>query len=411
MTELKIPELAESIRTGTIATWLVAIGDPVEAGGPVLELETDKINIEIPAETNGVLTSIKKEVGEQVQVGDVVAIISNTTEGKEHTEIENRDKEKTHNTTIHTGKLKRAEDYIVASPATRKRARQLGINLKDISVSDPLGKIKMSDVESFKKREVSNYGKFAEPLEQQVSTDSADLEKPIERIKMSQRRQTIAKHLVEAQQQAAMLTTFNEVDLSVVMDIRREHKEAFIKKYGVKLGLMSFFTKAVVTALMDFPYLNAELLHDEILLKKFYDIGIAVSTDEGLVVPVVREVDKKGFAEIETEISHLSEKARSRNLDLNDMAGSTFTITNGGVFGSLFSTPILNTPEVGILGMHKIQKRPIVLEDDTIAVRPMMYIALSYDHRIIDGKQAVQFLARIKQLLEDPQDLISDYLD
>ena len=411
MTELKIPELAESIRTGTIVTWLAAIGDRIESGTPVLELETDKINIEIPAVTDGVLTSIKKEVGEQVQVGDVVAIISNTTETKECKAFENRDERSVRNTTIHTGELKRVEDYIVASPAARKRARQLGINLKEIPVSDPLGRIKTSEVESFNKTKVSEHRKDTKTIEHEVSTELTNQENAIERIKMSQRRQTIAKHLIEAKQQAAMLTTFNEVDLSVVMDIREKYKDTFIKKHGVKLGLMSFFTKAVVTCLMEFPYLNAELQNDEILLKKFYDIGIAVSTDEGLVVPVVRQVDKKGFAEIETEISHLSEKARKRSLELNDMAGSTFTITNGGVFGSLFSTPILNTPEVGILGMHKIQKRPIVLEDDTIAVRPMMYIALSYDHRIIDGKEAVQFLARIKQLLEDPHDLTSDYLD
>jgi len=411
MTELKIPELAESIRTGTIVAWLVAIGDTIEIGEPVLELETDKINIEITATTGGAITSIKKEVGEQVQVGDVVAIISHTTETKEGKVFENHNEKIIRNATIHTGELKRVEDYIVASPATRKKARQLGINLKDIPVSDPLGKIKMSDVESFNKTKISKYRKDTNPADQEISKESADQEKGIERIKMSHRRQTIAKHLVEAQQHTAMLTTFNEVDLSVVMDIRREHKDTFIKKHGVKIGLMSFFTKAVVTSLIEFPYLNAELQNDEILLKKFYDIGIAVSTDEGLVVPVVRQVDEKGFAEIETEISSLSEKARKRSLDLNDMAGSTFTITNGGVFGSLFSTPILNTPEVGILGMHKIQKRPIVLEDDTIVVRPMMYVALSYDHRIIDGKEAVQFLARIKQLLEDPSDLFSDYLD
>jgi 2-oxoglutarate dehydrogenase E2 component (dihydrolipoamide succinyltransferase) len=223
---------------------------------------------------------------------------------------------------------------------------------------------------------------------------------------MSRRRLTIADRLLQAQQNAAMLTTFNEVDMSAVMDIRRRRKEAFREQYGVGLGFMSFFTKAVVGALKAFPLLNAEIRGEEILIKKYYDIGIAVATDEGLVVPVVRNADRLNFAEIERQIASLAEKARSKSLSLGELTGGTFTITNGGVFGSLLSTPILNAPQVGILGMHTIQKRPVTVEDGSIESRPMMYIALSYDHRLIDGREAVQFLVRIKKMLEDPELLL-----
>jgi len=223
---------------------------------------------------------------------------------------------------------------------------------------------------------------------------------------MSRRRMTIAKRLVEAQHNAAMLTTFNEVDMTEIMKLRGDRKDQFAEKHGVKLGFMSFFTKAVVGALKDFPLLNAEIQGNELVIKKFYDIGIAVSAEDGLVVPVVRDADKLDFAGIEKEILDLATKARDNKLKLDDLQGGTFTITNGGIFGSLVSTPILNAPQVGILGMHTIQKRPVVMPDDSIEVRPMMYLALSYDHRIVDGKDAVQFLVRIKELLEDPYDLL-----
>lgn len=223
---------------------------------------------------------------------------------------------------------------------------------------------------------------------------------------MSRRRQTIAKRLVEAQHTAAMLTTFNEVDMTNMMKVRSERKEAFQEKHGVKLGFMSFFTKAVVGALKEFPLVNAEIQGDEVVKKQFYDIGVAVSTEEGLVVPVVRDADRLSFAGIESEIGELAKKARDGKLGLKDLQGGSFTITNGGIFGSLLSTPILNTPQVGILGMHKIEKRPKVMPDDSIEVRPMMYIAMSYDHRIIDGREAVQFLDRVKQMIEDPYDLL-----
>lgn len=266
-----------------------------------------------------------------------------------------------------------------------------------------MGRVRVEDVEAHKQAQ------SAPAKKEETTKPAAPAAKPavqeddrIERVKMSRRRQTIAKRLVEAQHTAAMLTTFNEVDMTAVMDVRNRRKDAFFKKNGVKLGFMSFFTKAVIGALKSFPLLNAEIQGDEILLKKFYDIGVAVSTEEGLVVPVVRDADKLSFAGIEKEIGDLGKKARDNKLGLKDLQGGSFTITNGGIFGSLYSTPILNTPQVGILGMHTIQRRPVVVDDnDTVEVRPMMYIALSYDHRIVDGKDAVQFLVKVKQLLED----------
>ncbi|WP_117170763.1 2-oxoglutarate dehydrogenase complex dihydrolipoyllysine-residue succinyltransferase [Paraliobacillus sediminis] len=415
MIELKIPELAESITGGTVVEWFVETGAIVKKGDPVLEIETDKINVEIPANTSGVIKSIRKQVEEEVNVGDIVAIIDDKHElssGK----AEKVDTQPTvQGRTIHTGELKKAVDYIVATPSARKKARQLAIDLKELNGQVPLTRIQSSDVEAFAKQKelinekVENKAPtidFVQEEKQVTNNTKNERAKQIERIKMSPRRRTIAKRLVEAQQEAAMLTTFNEIDLSVVMEIRTKRKDTFFKKHGVKLGFMSFFTKAVVMALKEFPVLNAELQDDEILLKKFYDIGIAVSTNDGLVVPVLRAADELGFAQIEAEIGRLGEKAKARKLELSDLQGGTFTITNGGVFGSLFSTPILNTPQVGILGMHTIQKRPVVLEDDTIVVQPMMYVALSYDHRIVDGKDAVQFLKYLKQLLETPYDLL-----
>ena len=299
-----------------------------------------------------------------------------------------------------------AKQEIIASPAARKRARELGIDLSEIQPRDPLGRIHPEDVEQTAK--AGQKQQAAPKQEKQASkpAEKTEFEKPVEREKMSRRRQTIANRLVEAQQTAAMLTTFNEVDMTAIMKLRSERKDKFLEKHDVKLGFMSFFTKAVVAALKDFPYINAEIQGNEIVLKKFYDIGIAVSTDDGLVVPVVRDADRLDFAGVEKEISRLGSKAKAKELKLADLQGGSFTITNGGIFGSLLSTPILNTPQVGILGMHSIQKRAMVMPDDSIEVRPMMYTALSYDHRIVDGKDAVQFLVRIKQLLEDPYDLL-----
>lgn len=422
MIEITVPELAESLTEGTIGEWLKKEGDYIEKGEAILELETDKVNIEVTSEHSGVIKEFLFQQGDTVEVGQVIARLaeggSDADEGEAgDVEAESVEEPKTEESSAEQEDKKR--NHPVASPAARKRARELGIDLNEVSGRDPLGRLRVEDVEAHEKTAERGSGAKEKPMSEngrksdEKSVDKGtisqveDKDDNIERIKMSRRRQTIAKRLVEAQQSAAMLTTFNEVDMTAVMDLRSRRKESFYNKHGVKLGFMSFFTKAVIGALKEFPLLNAEIQGDEILLKKFYDIGIAVSAEEGLVVPVVRSADKLSFAGIEKEIGTLSEKAKTNKLGLKDLQGGTFTITNGGIFGSLFSTPILNTPQVGILGMHSIQKRPVVVDDnDTVEVRPMMYIALSYDHRIIDGKDAVQFLVRIKQLLEDPEDLL-----
>ncbi|WP_077702987.1 2-oxoglutarate dehydrogenase complex dihydrolipoyllysine-residue succinyltransferase [Virgibacillus dokdonensis] len=417
MNEIKVPELAESITEGTIAEWLVKQGDKVEKGDPVVELETDKVNVEVNSEYSGVITEIIQVEGDDVEVGDVIAKIDENAEaGSVNTEsaqgqADAKEEQQTEASPKQDIKEEAKKDFkeetqtsvdVIASPAARKRARELGIDLSKVSPRDPLGRIRPEDVEDAAK----GTAKSSEQKEEKKPIEKIEFDKPVERIKMSRRRQTIAKRLVEVQQEAAMLTTFNEVDLTNVMKLRSERKEKFIEKHGVKLGFMSFFTKAVVGALKDFPLLNAEIQGNEIVMKKFYDIGIAVSTEDGLVVPVVRDADRLDFAGVEKEIGNLGKKARDKKLEMSDLQGGSFTITNGGTFGSMLSTPILNAPQVGILGMHNIQKRAVVMPDDSIEVRPMMYLALSYDHRIVDGKEAVQFLVRVKQLLEDPYDLL-----
>lgn len=414
MKEIKIPELAESIEEGTIAEWLVSVGDKVEKGDPVVELETDKVNVEVNSEFSGVIAEITVEEGEDVVVGDVIGKIDENGEAaapapaeepkEEQKEEPKAEKEEAKSEEPQVAAADTGSKEVIATPAARKRARELNIDLSAVSPRDPLGRIRPEDVEAA--AQGANKPKQQAAKETAKESIAAEFDKPVEVQKMTRRRQTIARNLVNAQQETAMLTTFNEVDMTAVMKLRAERKEQFLEKHGVKLGFMSFFTKAVVGALKEFPLLNAEIRGNELIIKKFYDIGIAVSTDEGLVVPVVRDADKLNFAGIEREIAELSQKARENKLSLSDLQGGTFSITNGGVFGSLMSTPILNAPQVGILGMHSIQKRPVVMPDDSIEVRPMMYIALSYDHRIVDGKEAVQFLVRIKQMLEDPFDLM-----
>ncbi|AIF42656.1 2-oxoglutarate dehydrogenase complex dihydrolipoyllysine-residue succinyltransferase [Virgibacillus sp. SK37] len=434
MKEIKIPELAESITEGTIAEWLVKEGDKVEKGDPVVELETDKVNVEVNSDYAGVITEIVQGEGEDVEVGDIIAKLDENGEAgadsssnedskeekqeeqkeepkedKKKEEKEEKKEESKVENTEEASKKDQNDDKkgdVIASPAARKRARELGIDLSTVSSRDPLGRIRPEDVDAAAKG--TSEKKESKPAKKEApkTAEKTEFDKPVERVKMSRRRQTIAKRLVEVQHEAAMLTTFNEVDLTNVMKLRSERKEKFIDKHGVKLGFMSFFTKAVVGALKEFPLLNAEIQGNELVLKKFYDIGIAVSTDDGLVVPVVRDADRLDFAGVEREIGNLGKKARDKKLAMEDLQGGSFTITNGGTFGSMLSTPILNAPQVGILGMHNIQKRAMVMPDDTIEVRPMMYLALSYDHRIVDGKEAVQFLVRVKQLLEDPYDLL-----
>ncbi|CDO02792.1 Dihydrolipoyllysine-residue succinyltransferase component of 2-oxoglutarate dehydrogenase complex [Oceanobacillus picturae] len=429
MKEIKIPELAESITEGTIAEWLVKKGDKIEKGDPVVELETDKVNVEVNADYAGVITEILREEGDDVEVGDVIAKVdengeaggdqeepkteeaskeekqeSSNKESDSQKESDSEKEEPSKSEKKDSSSIKSKNGDVIASPAARKRARELNIDLSEVSPRDPLGRVRPEDVEAAAKGSSKKEEKKTEKKE--ATSEKTEFDKPVERVKMSRRRQTIAKRLVEVQHEAAMLTTFNEVDLTNVMKLRSDRKEKFIEKHGVKLGFMSFFTKAVVGALKEFPLLNAEIQGNELVLKKFYDIGIAVSTDDGLVVPVVRDADRLDFAGVEKEIGNLGKKARDKKLAMEDLQGGSFTITNGGTFGSMLSTPILNAPQVGILGMHNIQKRAMVMPDDSIEVRPMMYLALSYDHRIVDGKEAVQFLVRVKELLEDPYDLL-----
>ncbi|WP_443091816.1 2-oxoglutarate dehydrogenase complex dihydrolipoyllysine-residue succinyltransferase [Bacillus subtilis] len=414
MAEIKVPELAESISEGTIAQWLKQPGDYVEQGEYLLELETDKVNVELTAEESGVLQEVLKDSGDTVQVGEIIGTISEgagessapaPTEKAESKESVKEEKQaEPAAQEVSEEAQSEAKSRTIASPSARKLAREKGIDLSQVPTGDPLGRVRKQDVEA--------YGKPAsKPAPQQKQQHQAQkaqqsFDKPVEVQKMSRRRQTIAKRLVEVQQTSAMLTTFNEVDMTAVMNLRKRRKDQFFEQNEVKLGFMSFFTKAVVAALKKYPLLNAEIQGDELIVKKFYDIGIAVAADEGLVVPVVRDADRLTFAGIEKEIGELAKKARNNKLTLSELQGGSFTITNGGTFGSLMSTPILNSPQVGILGMHKIQLRPVAIDEERFENRPMMYIALSYDHRIVDGKEAVGFLVTIKKLLEDPEQLL-----
>ncbi|GGK16754.1 dihydrolipoyllysine-residue succinyltransferase component of 2-oxoglutarate dehydrogenase complex [Caldalkalibacillus thermarum] len=419
MVEVKVPELAESITEGTIVKWLKEEGDFVKQGDILLELETDKVNLEINAEHDGILRKHLKQEGDAVTVGEVIALLDEEATGEHRTadkspgETQDEERDKDGNMEADDWDSTLGKEQL-ATPAARRRARQQGIDLGQVESLDPWGRIHAADIEKHKGapgRAVN--GEKGEREQKQVHPEQAKAleqkmyeSKPVERIRMSRRRQTIARRLVEAQHTAAMLTTFNEVDMTAIMELRKRHKEAFYQEHGVRLGYMSFFTKAVIGALKKFPLLNAEIQGDEIVVKKYYDIGVAVATDQGLVVPVVRNADKLSFAEIEREIASLAEKARQNKLSVSDLQGGTFTITNGGVFGSLLSTPILNPPQVGILGMHKIQIRPVAVDEERMENRPMMYIALSYDHRIVDGKEAVSFLVKVKELLEDPETLL-----
>ncbi len=419
MAEIKVPELAESITEGTIAQWLKQPGDYVEKGEYIVELETDKVNVEVISEEAGVLKELKAEEGDTVEVGQVIATVeageqsssSDQTAKEEKTsepkteEVQKQAEEKQETATAE----KPADDSkqrTIASPAARKLAREKGIDLSSVPTVDPLGRVRKQDIESFSNAPKGTDSDKKEAPKTPAQAPAANDSKPVVREKMTRRRQTIAKRLVEVQQTAAMLTTFNEIDMSAIMDLRKRKKDKFYEENDVRLGFMSFFTKAVVAALKKYPYVNGEIQGQEIVLKKFYDIGVAVSTEDGLVVPVIRDCDRKNFSEIEGDILEVALKARDNKLALSDLQGGTFTITNGGTFGSLLSTPILNGPQSGILGMHKIQMRPVAIDNERMENRPMMYVALSYDHRIIDGKEAVGFLVTVKQLLENPEDLL-----
>jgi len=405
MAEIIVPELGESISEGTITKWFVKEGDSVNQGDVLLELETDKVNIEISADNSGVVSRIAKQDGDVVLVGEAIGSIGESAGGASAPAAPVAEPAAVAAPAAPAAApaapaakpaapVSESAAAINASPAARKRAREQGIDLSQAQGQAPAPA-----------PAVATPVKSA-PLTQAEPAGVSKDAKPTERKRMSRRRVTIANRLVEAQRTAAMLTTFNEVDMTAILDLRKRRKQAFFEKNDVNLGFMSFFTKAVVGALKAFPLLNAEIDGEEIVVKKFYDIGIAVSAKEGLVVPVVRDAERLSFAEIEKNIVELAGKARANTLSIADLQGGSFTITNGGVFGSLLSTPILNTPQVGILGMHKIQIRPVAIDDVRMENRPMMYIALSYDHRIVDGSEAVRFLVTVKNLLEDPEALL-----
>ncbi|MEO7021344.1 MAG: 2-oxoglutarate dehydrogenase complex dihydrolipoyllysine-residue succinyltransferase [Ktedonobacteraceae bacterium] len=430
--EIRVPALGESIVDAVVANWLKHEGETVNQGEALVELETDKINLEVFAEQSGVLQKISKQPGDVVSVGDVLGLLGESAA----TSAPPSESAATSTTPVpaappassaqpapvaemastKSGPLS-IDGHRAPSPLAKRIAAEYNVDLAQVRGNSPHGRVTRDDVISY--LEQSKSGPLPAPtpaptaprlaaqpaVSAPVLMLSGDTTQREERVLLSRRRQTIAKRLVEVQQTAAMLTTFNEVDMSAIMQVRSRRKDAFKERHQVSLGFMSFFTKAVVGALKAFPHLNAEIQGNEMVLKHYYDIGIAVSTEEGLVVPVVREADRKGFADIESEIASLAKRARENKLGLADLQGGSFTITNGGVFGSLLSTPILNGPQVGILGMHTIQQRPIAVNGQ-VEIRPMMYLALSYDHRIVDGSEAVRFLVRVKELVEDPESLL-----
>ena len=439
--EIHVPELGESVTEATVGKWLKSEGEQVKAGEPVVELETDKVNFEVEAEQDGVLETIAAGEGEDVGVGDVIGTIGEgdgaapqkaepQTEKEEAEEAEAEEAEGREEKVAPEAQETEAEQAEFdetnghredgggrASPTVRRLAQEYDIDLTQVSGSGRGGRVTKEDVERLIREQDRGGGRQTEAPERQPAPERDGQEETSapaaedgraaleERVRLSRRRQTIANRLVEAQQTAAMLTTFNEADMGAVMELRNRRKEEFQERHEVRLGYMSFFTKAAIGALKAFPKINAELQGNELVLKHYYDIGVAVNTEQGLVVPVVRDADKKGFADIERDIMEFGQKAREGTLSIEELQGGTFTITNGGIFGSLNSTPILNIPQVAILGMHKIQQRPMVVNGE-IEIRPMMYLALSYDHRIVDGADAVQFLVRIKELIEDPESLL-----
>jgi len=424
--KIVVPVLGESITEATVAKWLKNAGDTVEADEPIVELETDKVNLEVPSPISGVLTEINSQDGSVVEVGALLGSVS--AEGgavksapktqkeikqeeifpaesnvikldankKEPKVFEEKPKEKP---LVLTEEVKpdvapQRSVNTTLSPAVRKIVIENNIDINSIQGSGKDGRVLKGDL-------ISLMGANPKPSERKIQYGEE------ERIKMTRLRQTIAKRLKQAQENAALLTTFNEVDMSSVMEMRKENQEDFQSRYGIKLGFMSFFVKACVVALKNFPAVNAEIEEDEIVYKNYYNISFAVGTDKGLVVPVLRNADELSFADIEKNIKEISEKARDGKLTIEDLQGGTFTISNGGVYGSMLSTPILNLPQSGVLGMHNIVERPVVV-DGEIKIRPIMYLALSYDHRIIDGKESVSFLKMIKENLEDPRRLFLD---
>ena len=414
MTQITVPEVGESVTEATVGEWLKKPGDVVKAGDAVVELETDKVNLEITANEDGILGEILKPSGETVTVGDVLATLSpQTAQSSAPASAPVPAQEPV----APAAAAIPGPAAVRATPDVRRIAGEKGININHVPTAGNKGRVTHSDVESYAQAQApaplaptpapaAAPAPAALPRAPEAALQPHETsERGTDRVRMSRRRITIANRLVSAQHTAAMLTTFNEVDMSRILDVRQRRRESFEKRHGVRLGFMSFFTKASIAALKAYPRINAEIDGDDMLLKHYYDIGVAVSTDNGLVVPVVRNADALNFAALEKEVAALAAKARDNKLSITDLQGGTFTITNGGTFGSLLSTPILNAPQVAILGMHKIEERAVVINKE-IVIRPMMYLALSYDHRIVDGSEAVRFLALIKELLEDPESLL-----
>lgn len=384
--DLVVPTLGESVTEATVSKWLKQVGDSVKADEPVVELETDKVSVSVPSPETGVLSEIKIQAGKTVNVGTVLGSIgagSAAVVKKESVKTTEPLKPKTVEAPINKKEI--------LSPAVKRIVEEKRIDISTISGSGRDGRILKGDL-------LESMGLPSTPSSARLTKGDE------ERVKMTRLRSTIAKRLKEAQNNAAMLTTFNEIDMSRIIEMRAEYKDGFQKRYGVKLGFMSFFVRSCVEALKAFPIINAEIQQDEIVYKNYYNIGVAVGTEKGLVVPVVRDADELSFADIEKQIIALGEKAKTGQLSIEELQGGTFTITNGGIYGSMLSTPILNPPQSGVLGMHNIVQRAIVV-DGKVEVRPIMYLALSYDHRIIDGKDAVSFLVRVKEYLEDPRRL------
>lgn len=415
-TTVKVPALGESVTEATVAQWLKKPGDAIKADEPLVELETDKITLEVNAPASGVLSEIIAETGSSVEVGATLAMI---TEGAAPAAKANQNTAKEEKKTAAPTPApqpakaapapasKSAAD--VLSPAVKKIVAENDVDPAKVAGTGKDGRITKGDVISHLETPSAKTPSAAAFTPAPAAKSSAQPDaRGEERVKMTKLRQTIARRLKESQNTAAMLTTFNEVDMSAVMALRTRHQDTFVKKNGIKLGFMSLFVKAAVNALRDVPSVNAQIDGDELIYKNYYDISVAVGTEEGLVVPVVRNADKLSFAGIEKELANLAQKARDGKLTVQDMMGGTFTITNGGIYGSMMSTPILNPPQSGILGMHNIVQRPMVVDGGKIEARPMMYIALTYDHRIIDGKEAVTFLVKIKQAIENPELMLLD---
>lgn len=409
MAQIIVPTLGESVSEATVATWLKKEGDSVKKDEAIVELETDKVTLEVNASEDGVISSIVVQEGENVEVGALLGEIG-AGSGAASNDSAPKKADTPQNPGANEGVKEVADSSVQSqdahklSPAVLKMVNDNNLDASKISGTGKEGRLTKEDVQNHVD------GKGNAPVAAPTPAPKAPVLKDNtareERVKMSRLRQSIAKRLKRAQEEAAILTTFNEVDMGAIMALRKEYQDQFVKKHDVKLGFMSFFVKASVQALKEFPTVNAEIDGNEIIYKNFYDIGIAVSTPQGLIVPVIRDCDQKSMAQIEKDIIDVGTRARDGKVSIDEMQGGTFTVTNGGIFGSLMSTPILNAPQSAILGMHKIQQRPMVMPNGQIEARPMMYLALSYDHRIIDGKESVSFLVRVKEALEDPQRLL-----